>query len=87
MNAFNEDKEPEYYLLHSDYKYVPMIPIQASRVNSAIALGQNPNKYLSKGQLSMLDYFRSHPDQGNTQAYHGDIKQEWNKKGSVLASK
>ncbi|MEP7323771.1 MAG: VPGUxxT family thioredoxin-like (seleno)protein, type 2 [Saprospiraceae bacterium] len=87
MNNFKADHEPQYYLLHSGYKFVPMLPIQASRVNSAIAQGQNADQYLSKGQLTFLNYYKSHPSQGNPKAYQNDLIDEWDKNVQGLAMK
>jgi hypothetical protein len=87
LNSFKADREPQYYLMHTDYRYVPMLPIQASRVNSAISLRQNPNVYLSAGQLTLLDYYKSHPTQGNPKAYQNDMVNEWDKNAVLLASK
>jgi hypothetical protein len=64
-----------------------MIPIQASRINSAIASDLNPDLFLSKGQLSLLNYFKSHPGQGNPKTYQGDFLKEWNKQNTLLASR
>lgn len=87
MNHFNTDHEPQYYLMHTDYKFVPMLPIQASPINSAIAGALNPDLFLSKGQLSLLTYFKTHPGQGNPKTYQGDFLLEWNKQNTLLASR
>jgi hypothetical protein len=87
MNRFNADHEPQYYLMHTDYKYIPMMPIQASRINSAIARDLNPDIYLSNGQLTLLAYYTSHPGQGNPKAYQGEFSTEWNKCSALLANR
>jgi Thioredoxin-like len=87
INSFKADREPQYYLMHTDYKYVPMLPIQASRINSAIAQRQNPDQYLSKGQLTLLAYYKSHPNQGNPKTYQQDLINEWDKNAQLLVSK
>lgn len=79
MNGFKVDKEPQYYLMHTEYKYVPMLPIQASRINSAIAYGQDPVVFLSKNQLDLLAHFKSHPKTGDPKAYQNDLVAVWKK--------
>ena len=56
---FKSDSEPKYYLLHSDYKNVPMIPLQACKINSALAAHQNPDSFLSPRQLEMKATLRN----------------------------
>lgn len=51
ISAFRPDQEPQYHLLHSKFRYVQMLPIQASRVNSALALGADATLFLSPTQL------------------------------------
>lgn len=65
---FNLDKDPQYYLKHSAYKYVPMLPIQASKVNSVIAQGQPPLHYLSPRQIEIYNHFKGNSG-GDENAY------------------
>lgn len=51
---FKPDKTPKYYLSNSPYKKVPMIEIQKCRVNSALKEGQDPDQFLSPGQIAYL---------------------------------
>ena len=53
--AFRADKEVKYYLTKSPYKYVPMIGIQQSKVNTALGENKNPNEYLSPRQLVLFN--------------------------------
>lgn len=50
--TFSIDKTPKYYLSNHALRNVPMTELQKSRVNSAIAEGQDPEVYLSPRQLS-----------------------------------
>lgn len=70
--SFRSDKEPQYYLLHSDYRYVPMLPGQASKVNSALAANQNPDLFLSPRQLEMKQFYSTHKSIANDKAYASD---------------
>lgn len=46
-------KDDKYQLKHHTLKHVPMTPIQASRVNSALGKRANPSTYLSPRQLEL----------------------------------
>lgn len=52
--SFRPDATPKYYLSNSKYKSVPMTELQKCRVNSALAEGQDPGKYLSPRQLAKV---------------------------------
>jgi len=54
-NHYTKDKDPQYYLKHSNYKYLPLSPIQRSRINSAIKAKENPAVYLSPSQKIWLE--------------------------------
>ena len=60
--AFRSDSEPKYYMSRTVYRYVPMMQLQASLVNSAIGNRTSPDKYLSPRQLEILSVVRKHPD-------------------------
>lgn len=65
---FISDKDPQYYLKHSAFKFVPMLPIQASKINSAVAVGQSPVVYLSPRQIEIYSYFNLNAG-GHVNAY------------------
>lgn len=54
-STYRKDKQNKYYLYNSDYKYVPMLPIQELKVNRALATKQDPDEFLSPRQIAMLD--------------------------------
>lgn len=56
---YHKDGEVKYYLSHSNYKYIPMSPLQQAKVNAAIGSRQSPNQYLSPRQLVAYDYIKS----------------------------
>ena len=58
---FRSDKEPQYYLSKSIYRYLPMLPVQATKVNSAIANGHSPELLLSPTQNRFLKDIKAHP--------------------------
>ncbi len=54
-STFRADHQPKYYLSRTQYRSVPMTPLQASRVNSTIGKGKSPDFLLSPRQLAILD--------------------------------
>ena len=61
-DKFKSDSEPKYYLSQTDLKYVPMTPMQAARINSAISNKKDPAKLLSPTQVELYDYIKHHTD-------------------------
>ncbi len=51
---YRTDKDPQYYLKNSKYKYIPLSDIQKSRINSALGQRQDPSVYLSPTQKKWL---------------------------------
>jgi len=45
------DKDPQYYLKNSKFSYLPLSAIQRTKINSAIASGDDPSQFLSPMQL------------------------------------
>ena len=54
VSKFREDRDPQYYLKHSPYKYLPLAEIQKTKINAALVAKQDPSVYLSPSQLSWL---------------------------------
>jgi len=48
-------KDEDYYLRHSNYKYLPLSKLQRTKINSALGYGQSPRQYLSPSQYRWLD--------------------------------
>lgn len=84
ITGFRADKEPQYYLMHTEFRYIPMLPIQASRINSAIALRLDPSIYLSRRQSDWLAYVKQYPEKGNPKAYQNDLISEWKKSPDLV---
>src|SRR5205823_231405 len=52
--ALDARTQQHYHLAHyPQYHYLPLTAGQATRVNSALALKQSPDEYLSPGQLEL----------------------------------
>ncbi len=83
IKSFNNDKirndhQPKYYLSHTDLKYVPMTEIQACRINSAIAKGNDYKIYLSPKQIKLLDYINKNPDKSWSSFIGSEnLKENW----------
>ncbi len=52
--SYKKDKDPQYYLKKSKYKYLPLLAIQKTRINSALANEKDPTVYLSPSQKIWL---------------------------------
>lgn len=48
------NSDVHYYLKHTDYKYLPLTPLQQTKINSAIGQGKNPQAMLSPLQRKWL---------------------------------
>lgn len=48
-----------YYLLHSDYKYLPLSELQKVKINSALGSNQSAKKYLSPNQSKWLNLLKN----------------------------
>ena len=55
LKNYSIDKDLHYYLKNSVYANLPLTPMQATKINSAIGSGTNPSTYLSPLQLKMLE--------------------------------
>ena len=53
-----------YYLERSPYRYVPLTPLQARRVNGALYLKQEPKRWLSPRQRELLTKIEAGLDGG-----------------------
>jgi len=74
---FRPDSQPKYYLLHSPYRLLPMLPNQATRVNTAVGLGGNPDDFLSTKQLELLTYIKTNPEKGWKNVYEKPFLKAW----------
>ena len=78
VGKFRADNEPQYYLSKSLYRYLPLLPIQATKINAAIAAGASPFNYLSPGQIKLLEQIKAHPDKKRKTIYQSPyFKAAW----------
>ncbi|MEM1323067.1 MAG: VPGUxxT family thioredoxin-like (seleno)protein, type 2 [Bacteroidota bacterium] len=75
--SFRLDREPKYYLSKTHYQYVPMTPLQASRVNSLIGERKSPLAFLSPRQQEMAKYIRAHSQQQWRSQIGQDFYKAW----------
>lgn len=75
--TFRLDKDPKYYLSRTIYQYIPMTPLQAVKVNSALGANRSPDKYLSPKQLELVKRVKTQKSQQLSSAINKDFRQAW----------
>jgi hypothetical protein len=50
-----ENPEPYFWLSHTDFRYLPLTPMQAMRINAALRDREDPRIWLSPRQIALLD--------------------------------
>ena len=55
IGKYRKDKDPQYYLKRSPYKFLPLSPVQKTKINSALASRQDARHLLSPTQKKWLD--------------------------------
>lgn len=73
---FRPDKDPQYYLKKSEYRYLPLAEIQKTKINAAIKSGKNPDDYLSPSQRKWL-----YSSETKKALYDMPLAKAWAKKG------
>lgn len=66
-----------YYLLHSDYKYLPLSELQKIKINSALGSNQSPTKYLSPNQTKWLDFLKNNKQKVPQSLINQKIEDTW----------
>ena len=77
---FRPDRDPQYYLKHSPYRYLPLTPLQRSRINSALGHRESADEFLSPTQLKWLQAVRK-DDKGMDLLYTEDFVTAWESVG------
>jgi hypothetical protein len=62
--GFRADRQVKYYMSKTAYRFIPLTPVQAIRVNRALYEGLDPAAFLSNRQRAMLDFVERHPGLG-----------------------
>lgn len=66
-------KDEDYYLQHSNYKYLPLSTLQRTKINSALGSRKSAEQYLSPRQLEWLKNKKS-----NQVVFDKDFQEAWN---------
>jgi hypothetical protein len=75
---FHPYAKDKYYLSSTPYRFVPMTPLQAIRVNRAVYRRQDPARYLSPRQQAILAAIEKDPKGGwKNQLQNGDFTSAW----------
>jgi len=69
--------EVHYYLLHSDYKYLPLSELQKTKINSALGSNQKAELYLSPKQLKWLHFLKQNKAKGFHSKMNQKIEDAW----------
>jgi hypothetical protein len=69
------EKDEDYYLQHSQLKYLPLSQVQKTKINSALGNSQSPLPYLSPKQKQWLAKLDT-----NEILYNKDFNTSWNKR-------
>jgi Thioredoxin-like len=59
--GFRSDRQPKYYLAHTDWRAVPMTPTQACRANSLVGDGKSPDCVFSPRQVALYQRIGAAP--------------------------
>lgn len=78
LNKYKVDRQDKYYLSKTDFQYIPMLSIQATKSNALIAKRQSPEELLSPRQLSILALVSNGKIKNENRAKKNFIE-EWNK--------
>lgn len=85
---FRPDSQPKYYMSKTPYRFIPMTPLQASKVNSAIGFKSSPDKFLSERQLMLLNFVKANPDKNRkSQIENKDFIAAWNQAFSQVETR
>ena len=74
---FRLDKEPKYYLSKTDYQYVPMTALQATKANALIGKQQSPNAVLSPRQVELAQFIAQHKNLAWKNAINQPFEKAW----------
>jgi len=68
------EKDEDYYLQHSRFKYLPLSEIQKTKINSALGFRKNAQQYLSPKQL---EWFKKAGKSSSEVLYNKDFVTSW----------
>ncbi len=68
--------DEDYYLRHTDYKYLPLTVMQRTKINSALGNRKSAEKYLSPKQLKWLKELKNKKNKGKVR-YNKPFEDAW----------
>jgi hypothetical protein len=69
--------DDKYYLSRTPLRFVPMTPLQATRVNARVGKGLSLDGWLSPSQRRLLEAVKKHPDADWPPAIGADFLAAW----------
>ncbi len=81
------DKDPQYYLKQTPYRFLPLFNTQKAKINRAIHQGTDPTLHLSPSQIEYLELAKSDEDSTLPQLYDKDFDEGWQLIKEQLATK
>lgn len=72
----------QYYLEHTNYKYLPLSELQKTKINSALGRGKSAEHYLSPKQLMWLKTLKQSKRRHDV-IFNKDFAQAWKKKSAL----
>lgn len=76
-SSFRLDRDEQYYLKKSPYRFLPLTDIQRTKINHAIATRKDPSVYLSPTQKEWLQSILQENKQSLPLVYNQDWKSAW----------
>lgn len=73
------DKEPKYYLSKSNFRFIPLSPLQQTKINGALGAGKDPAIFLSTKQQELLNNIRTNKTHGLSNVIYAPFIQSWEK--------
>ncbi|WP_417443896.1 VPGUxxT family thioredoxin-like (seleno)protein, type 2 [Joostella sp.] len=77
-DAYKTDRDPQYYLKNSYFRYMPLSMVQRTKVNAAIADNEDPSIYLSPKQLEQYNELKKSGGLPSAELYSLPFETLWN---------
>jgi len=82
-NKYRKDKDPQYYLKRSNYKFLPLSNLQKTKINASLKDGLDPLDYLSPKQNKWLQIIEKEKLELNPNSYDEPFMQAWTEVGAL----
>lgn len=74
---YASSKDEDYYLKHSNYKYLPLSKLQRTKINSALGMNKSGAQFLSPKQIKRFNSLKTL--QHKVVLFDKDFKSSWNR--------